>query len=147
MTATTTPRMTPADHANVAYEAVRAINHATITAVLPAPDVYAVLGCLNQVGHGLSQVSTQLASSLVRSLNAYDVYEDDGGDPTTSVFTARYHLAQAAAMAHQLGTHLAHAQNAIARQGHHGRPGDVDADRGDDRANEQAAEQGDPVLW
>ncbi len=109
------------EHADTAYEAVRAINHATITTVHPAPDVYDVLGSLNQVGHGLSQACTQLARSLVRSLDLYDVYEDNGADPALSVLTAEQHLARASALAHQLGTHLSHAQVAINRQGHHGR--------------------------
>ena len=146
MISTTTHPLTLAEHAEAAYEAVRAINHATRAAVLPAPDVYAVLGSLNPVGPGLAQACTQLASALIRSLDVYDVREDDGGDPATSALTAQYHLAQAAGLAHQLGTHLTHAHNAISGQGHRG-PCSSAEDNGHNGGVDGGVDQGDPVLW
>lgn len=110
---------TPAvvQHADDAYEAIRAINHLTRGAVL-APTVYDVLGNLKGVGHMLPQALTQLASGLALSLNEYDVYEDDGSDPVQAIATATDHLTRAAQLAAQLGVELEHAQSAINGQGY-----------------------------
>lgn len=102
-------------HAEQAYEAIRAINHLTRSAY-PAPVVYEVLGELK--GLGLPQACRQLADGLQRSLSEYDVYEDDGSDPTRSVDVAQGYLNDAAALASQVGELLAKAQNAINRQGY-----------------------------
>lgn len=104
--------------ADDAYEAIRAINHLTITAVYPAPTVYSVLGNLKGFGHLLPQAFTQLAQSLGRSLDKFDVYEDDGRDPVQSVATATDHLTKAAQLAAAMGAELEKAQSAISRQGH-----------------------------
>lgn len=103
--------------ADDAYEAIRTINHLTITQVYAAPTVYSVLGNLKGVGHLLPQACTQLARSLGRSLDEYDVYEDDGRDPVASVATATDHLSRAARLAAELGAELEKAQSAISRQG------------------------------
>ncbi|ERI35388.2 hypothetical protein M707_21915 [Arthrobacter sp. AK-YN10] len=106
------------EEADAVYEALRAINHLTITQVHAAPTVYRVLGNLKGVGHMLPQACTQLAKSLGRSLDEYDVYEDDGRDPVQSVATATDHLTKAAELAAALGAELEKAQSAISRQGH-----------------------------
>ena len=105
-------------HADDAYEAIRAINHLTLGSSLPASLVYRVLGDLKGVGHLLPQALTQLAAGLGRSLDTHDVYEDDGGDPVQSVATATDHLTRAAELAAQLGVELDHAQSAINGQGY-----------------------------
>ena len=104
--------------ADDAYEAIRTINHLTITQVHAAPTVYSVLGNLKGVGHLLPQACTQLARSLGRSLDEYDVYEDDNRDPVASVATATDHLTRAAQLAAELGAELEKAQSAISRQGY-----------------------------
>lgn len=102
--------------ADAAYEAIRAINHLTNSNTHPAPIVYSVLG--NLKGLGLPQAFTQLAQSLGRSLDAFDVYEDDGRDPVQSVATAADHLTKAAQLAAAMVAELEKAQSAISRQGH-----------------------------
>ncbi len=104
-------------NADDAYEAIRSINHKTFGGALPAPLLYDVLGSLKGVGHLLPQALRQLAAGLGRSLDAYDVYEDDNRDPIQSVATATDHLTRAAALAAQLGIELDLAQSAIAGQG------------------------------
>lgn len=104
--------------ADDAYEAIRTINHLTSTQVHPAPTVYSILGNLKGVGHMLPQACTQLARSLGRSLDEYDVYEDDGRDPVQSVAIATDHLTRAAQLATELGIELEKAQSAISRQGY-----------------------------
>jgi len=104
------------EEADAIYESVRAICHSSQTH--PAPTVYRVLGNLKgATGPMLAQALRQLASGLERSLNEYDVYEDDGRDPASSVDIASAHLLEAAALADLLGESLAKAQNAISRQG------------------------------
>jgi hypothetical protein len=104
-------------HADAAYEAIRAINHLTYT-TYPAPVVYRTLGNLKGVGHLLPQALGQLGAGLERSLSEYDVYEDDGGDPAESVALARAYLEEAAALAGQVGELLEKAQAALNRQGY-----------------------------
>jgi len=107
--------------ADQAYEAIRAINHATITCPrgLPAPVVYGMLGSLKLgVGYSLNQALNQLGDNLARSLDHFDAYEDDGGEPAASVAIARDHMLAAAVLAAQIGAELSAAQNAIARQGY-----------------------------
>lgn len=103
--------------ADAIYEAVRAICHQSQTH--PAPTVYRVLGNLKgATGHMLAQALTQLAAGLERSLNEYDIYEYEDKNPAESVATAAEHMRTAAALAAQLGDHLAEAQSAIAGQGY-----------------------------
>jgi hypothetical protein len=106
--------------ADAIYESVRTINHLTIRDfVAPAPTVYGVLGNLKgATGDMLAQALTQLAAGLERSLDEYDVYEDDGRNPSESVASAAGHMRAAAGLAEQIGKHLADAQNAIAGQGY-----------------------------
>lgn len=108
---------TVVEAADVIYESVRAICHESQTH--PAPTVYRVLGNLKSAtGPMLAQALRQLASGLERSLNEYDVYEDDGSNPIGSTDMAAAHMLEAAALADLLGECLAKAQNAIARQGY-----------------------------
>lgn len=102
--------------ADDAYEAIRAINHMTNGAAIPAPVVYDVLANLKGVGHLMPQALTQLAAGLGRSLDEYDVYEDDGGDPVQRVATAADHLTRAGRLAAQLGEEPEKAQSALSRQ-------------------------------
>jgi hypothetical protein len=112
------PAQSPAALADEAYEAIRAINHRTMWARLPAPVVYSILGSLKGVGYLLPQALNQLASGLGRSLDEYLVYEDDDRDPVQSVATAADHLSRAVQLAAALGAALELAQRAIAHQGY-----------------------------
>ena len=114
--------------ADDAYEAIRSINHLTISTRsgppvrcgafrrLPAPLVYQVLG--NFKGVGNMQALNQLAAGLGKSLDTHVVYEDDGRGPVQSIAPVTDHLTRAAELAEQLGTELANAQSAISRQGY-----------------------------
>ena len=120
-----TPRATGSlvDLSSTAYEAIRAINHHTITGdPIPAPDLYPVLGELRCLAHGLDQTLRLLGRSLTASLAVLDVYEDDGADPHMRASAATAQLGYAADLAHTLATSLDVAQGAIARQGYHPTP-------------------------
>lgn len=105
--------------ADQAAQAVRRINHVTITGpALPAPAVYDALGALKGVGYGLDQATGQLADRLKASDGAFDLYESDGGDPSVSIAAATAALTEAAAHARDLGRLLDTAQTAIAGQGY-----------------------------
>jgi len=107
--------------AEAAYEAIRSINHQTIwlSDGLPAPAVHWVLAELKSaVGYGAQQALAQLARGLAQSLDHYEIYEDDGRDPSASVETAGAALRAAADLAGQIGALLDAAQLAIARQGY-----------------------------
>lgn len=103
----------------VAYEAIRSINHLTSgSECVPAPTLYEVLGNLKMVGHLLPQAFEQLGAGLERSLAELDVY-DGRGDPAASVATAQELLTTAARAAGGVGALLELAQSAIAEQGYH----------------------------
>ena len=107
--------------AEAAYEAIRSINHRTIwlSDGLPAPAVYWVLAELKSaLGYGAQQALEQVGRGLVQSLDHYEVYEDDGRDPSRSVEAAAAALQAAADLAGQIGALLDAAQGAIANQGH-----------------------------
>lgn len=115
-------------HADDAYEAIRAINHATIAtdADIPAPTLYQVLGNLKTAGgYGLAQALEQLARGLGRSLATHEVYEDDGSDPVVAVARAVDALLLAAVDARLVGERLDEAQTAVARQGYRGHSVDL----------------------
>jgi hypothetical protein len=113
-----------ANLADDAYQAIRRINHLTVRGpAVPAPQLYEVLGSLKLLGPGLEQALTQLGDALVRSLAEYQVYEDDGADPASSVAACRAAITCAASRAASLGDILEQAQQAIARQGYR-TPGD-----------------------
>jgi hypothetical protein len=104
--------------ADDAREAIRTINHATITTANPAPVVYEVLGSLKLLGGGLDQALSQLGSGLGRSLDLFDVYQDDGSDPAVHIAEALDYLMHARRHALQMGALLERAQGAISRQGY-----------------------------
>ncbi len=107
--------------AEAAYEAIRSINHRTIwlSDGLPAPAVYWVLAELKSaLGYGAHQALEQLGRGLTQSLDHYEVYEEDGRDPSASVEAADAALQAAADLAGQIGAFLDAAQLAIARQGY-----------------------------
>ena len=106
-------------HADDAYEAIRALNHGTYR-TLPAPLVYELLGNLNNVGYGLEQLLGQMSTGLTRSLAGYDVY-DGSREPGESVALANDAMRTAARLAHDIGALLAAAQTAINLQGYNGR--------------------------
>ena len=104
--------------ADEAAQAVRAINHATITGPpLPAPCVYDVLGALKLLGYGLDQATGQLADRLAASVETFDLYECDGSDPADQIAVATAALTRATRTARALGELLDQAQSAIAGQG------------------------------
>lgn len=117
---------TAVQHAHDAYEALRALNHATLAATIPAPDAYDLLGSLQQAGAALDQLARQIGAGLVRSLDTYDVY-DNTRDPAASVAIATDALLLAGKHASRAGQALAAAQAAISQQGYHLPP-----DRADD---------------
>ncbi|MGY4768954.1 hypothetical protein ACXC9Q_18740 [Kribbella sp. CWNU-51] len=103
-------------HADDAYEAIRALNHGTYRTI-PAPLAYDVLGNLQAMGFGLAQLAGQLARGLRVSLTEYDVY-DRNRDPAASVAMAHEALMQAAERARGGAELLAAAQSAINAQGY-----------------------------
>jgi hypothetical protein len=117
----TYPAAEVAGHARAAADAVRAITHLTThRPAIPAPDLYPVLGQLEELGYRLAQALRQLGVALEVSLGCHDVYQDDPGtDPNASVAQARARLADASASAVCLGRDIGRALNAIAGQGYH----------------------------
>lgn len=101
----------------LAYEAIRAINHLTGHGPIPAPTAYQILGDLKGVGHLLPQALEQLCRGLQASLTAYDVY-DHRHDPAQSVMDAVALLVRASRKTADLGQLLEDAQAAIAEQGY-----------------------------
>lgn len=103
----------------VAYEAIRAINHVTTGAhAIPAPVVYDVLGELKGVGHLLPQALDQLGSGLKRSLTEFDVYDSSDRTSSETAEQAQALLVQAAEHARMLGAALEAAQSIVADQGY-----------------------------
>ncbi len=101
----------------VAYEAIRAINHLTGHGVpIPAPVMYTILGELTGVAHVLPQGLRQLGHALAASLDTLNVY--DHGRPEDSVAAAVAALERAATLAAQLGPLLETAQSELAEQGY-----------------------------
>jgi len=115
-------RPTLGQYAEHAYEAVRAINHATITRPpLLAPVVYEILGNLKQLGYALDQALGQISVGLAASLEApglYEVYEADGSDPAVSVEAARAAIGIACGAADDLATSIEYAQGQLTWQGY-----------------------------
>jgi len=111
-----------ARNADLAYYAIRAINHDTITGQpIPAPVVYEVLGSLKQLGYALNRAVAQIGAGLAASLEApgvYEVYEADGSDPAESVTNARAALHIASSAADDLATAVEHAQGLLTWQGY-----------------------------
>ncbi|WP_433010323.1 hypothetical protein [Kribbella sp. CA-294648] len=105
--------------ADAATEAIRSLNHQTLSRTLPAPLAYEVLGSLQHAGFGLEQLTRQLGAGLVRSLTTHEVF-DDRGDPAASVTEAVDALLLAGQHARRVGECLSAAQAAVSGQGHTG---------------------------
>lgn len=108
--------------ADLAYEAIRGMNHITGGGAaydqgIPAPVVYRVLGNLSGMAHMLPQLMEQLANGLTRSLDHFDVY-DNKQEPSLSVQAAAELLANAGVHAMRMADALAAAQVAINSQGY-----------------------------
>ena len=129
-------------HADDAYEAIRALNHRTWRAI-PAPLAYGLLGNLNNLGYGLEQLLLQLMHGLARSLTEYDVY-DNNRDPAESVGAANKALWTAARHAHEIGVLLSTAQTAINQQGYN-LPDDSEESADDEADEGDAGCQGHPA--
>lgn len=104
--------------AEQAAEAIRTLNHRTVFGDMPAPLVYDLLGELQAVAGRMPQLLQQCGQGLARSLDRYEVYEDDGGSPLDSIASATDHLGNAAALLEQAGVELDRARNAIRGQGY-----------------------------
>ena len=108
------------DYAATAAEALRSINHLTIGRhPIPAPEMYRTLGELERLTFGLNQALRQLGHSLGASLGAYQVYDEPGTDPETSVDNARDCLDDAAHHVSAAGHAIGAACTQIAGQGYH----------------------------
>lgn len=107
--------------ADIAHEAVRAMNHITSSGGggegIPAPVAYTVLGNLSGMAEMLPQLFRQLANGLQTSLDNFDVY-DHKQDPQVSAIEAGTHLENAVAHAQRLADELSAAQVAINSQGY-----------------------------
>jgi hypothetical protein len=102
-------------------EAVRGLNHATLThRAIPAPHVAPILGSLATTAWRLQQLLPQVSGCLAASLDGevtgYRVSQDDGTDPLAAVVEARDHLTAAARLAGELGSRLGAAHQALSRQ-------------------------------
>lgn len=107
----------------VAYEAIRAVNHLTGGAAIPAPVLYNVMGEMKGVGYLLPQALHQLGDGLARSLDDYDVTDSRTRSPEETVRQAQHLLTEAAGQARALGDLLEAVQTLVADQGHNGETG------------------------
>lgn len=106
--------------ADIAHEAVRAMNHITSGTRgqgIPAPVAYATLGNLRGMADMLPQLFEQLSRGLVQSLDNFNVY-DRKQDATASVEEAGRALLAATAAAEQMAAALSAAQVALNSQGY-----------------------------
>jgi hypothetical protein len=109
-------------NADDSYESTRAVartvNNAT---AVPAPLAYDLLGNLKGVAYALSEVGNSLGPGLRRSLEFYDVY-DNNRAPADSITMAQAALEQAAQHLAKAGDLLSEAQTAINLQGYNPAP-------------------------
>lgn len=68
----------PVDHANTASEAIRQLNHATLTDSGTVADVYGILGALSELAGRLPQALTQAARILERRLDGGQLHVGEG---------------------------------------------------------------------
>jgi len=114
--------VTPARAAEVAAEALRAVNHLTLAAPSTRTpgwsdvgDVYRLLGELRAIADRLPQVCGQIASALQRLGDQSDWFADDGTIvPAVEVVDAAVDtLMTASWFAEDLGLNLQHVQGAV----------------------------------
>lgn len=68
----------PVDHAHAASEAIRQLNHATLTGSGTVADLYGILGALSELAGRLPQTFTQTARLLERRLDAGQLNVGEG---------------------------------------------------------------------
>ncbi|HWU46115.1 MAG TPA: hypothetical protein VN133_05095 [Humibacter sp.] len=104
------------------FDGMRELSVAVVGRPIPAPELYVILGNLEAAGgYNLAELLGRLAIGLERSLDEYNVYEDDGADPSHRVRLTKALLRRAASHAQQITLCLEAAHCEIAGQGHHGR--------------------------
>lgn len=117
--------------AEIAHEAVRAMNHITSSGSggegIPAPVAYTVLGSLSSLAEMLPQLFRQLANGVQTSLEHFDVY-DHRQDPQVSAIEAGTHLENAIAHAQRMADELSQAQSALKDQGYNSPDDDLSED-------------------
>ena len=93
--------MTAVECADAAAEAIRALNHATLSTAPVTPgyvwpsDIDATVGNLGRLAAYLHQALAQAEEWLYRAVNEGRVGHDSGGDPGHAVVRAAVELAQA----------------------------------------------------
>lgn len=109
---------TPDQLANDAAEAIRGLNHTTLSANLGwkyPGDAYQVVGGLNQMARGLGQALDQIAQHIERLSESGHISHDHGGAGTKEVATALEGLEWARVDADALVSRLVTVHSALAR--------------------------------
>ena len=114
--------LTPAGAAEVAAEAIRALNHLTLGAPSAGSpgwegveDIYRVIGELRIIADRLPQVCDQLVAGLQRLGEQREWCADEGAEhPDEVVGTAVEHLQIASCDADEFGLSIRHAHCAVA---------------------------------
>jgi len=113
---------TPAQYASTAADAIRALNHATLTTTgrdgweYPS-DAYDVIGALDQMAGGMNQALKQVWM-LLSGLAGDGHIRSDQGTPDQDLAAARAALDTARAAADQLVTALSRAHSATGHLGY-----------------------------
>lgn len=110
-----------ANQVSTAYQAVQTIEATTRNfgqVPLPAPMVYDLLADLKSIGYVLGHALTRIAADLNASHRAYDLFNDDGTDPTDTLDNAADLFAAATVHAHGIGRALEDAQAELSTQGY-----------------------------
>jgi hypothetical protein len=110
------PQASPAALARTAAEAVRSLNHATVSGGgLEQPsDAYQVLGELSLTASRIPQLLGQVGRWLAAALAAGRLGCDDGTDPAAAISGAWLFISDARASAASLARDLEHAQQQLA---------------------------------
>jgi excisionase family DNA binding protein len=109
---------TVAEQVDTAAEAIRAANHAAMSAALTAPAAYTVVGGLAELVHRLPQLLDHLARPL-RTADPVDYRDDRGSDPIHALRQSRAALDDAREVFEALVRHLERAHNHLGHLGHH----------------------------
>jgi hypothetical protein len=114
-----TDPQTPAQLARTAAEAIRSLNHATLTTSYEdggwwwPSDAYDVVGELDRMAAMLGQALDQVATHVERLAQHDHIRSDKGGDGGEDVATALRALKSAQADAARLASHLGGAHGAL----------------------------------